>query len=359
MIDPLFWKGKKVLITGHTGFKGSWLALWLAYLGAEVTGYALEPSSKNDLFNTAGVDCEINSVYGNVLDYNHLLNTVKVCRPEIIVHMAAQSLVKNSYQDPVRTFATNVLGTVHVMDVIRHCDSIKVVVNVTSDKCYQNTGNPIWGYRENDPLGGQDPYSASKGCAELVASSYRSSFFQTQSTHNSVFLGSVRAGNVLGGGDWAADRLFPDIVRSAQSNNELFIRNPYATRPWQHVLDPLNGYLMLAEKLWSDGVNYSDGWNFGPTNEAVLPVSELLKRAERYWGKNLNIRFHEAPVYEEALYLNLDSSKAYFRLNWKPRLAIDDTIRWTVNWYRSFLDGENVRKLTMEQIHTFMRDRDV
>jgi len=282
VINPVFWKSKKVLITGHTGFKGSWLALWLQNLGANVTGYSLQPPTNPNLFEIAHVADKMNSIIGDVRDLKHLISCFAENRPEIIIHMAAQSLVRTSYDDPVETYSTNVMGTVNVLEAVRHTDSVKVIIIVTSDKCYENK-EWLWGYRENEPMGGHDPYSNSKGCAELVTSAYRNSYFHVKS---SVAVASTRAGNVIGGGDWAQDRLIPDIVNAFMEKRPVMIRNPNAIRPWQHVLEPLHGYLMLAERLWDKGHTFAEGWNFGPNEQDAKPVSYVVERLAQLWGKD-------------------------------------------------------------------------
>lgn len=347
-----FWKGKKVLITGHTGFKGSWLALWLKQLGAEVIGFSLTPITSPNLFELSRVENGIKSITGDVLDFDSLKKTIDTYEPEIIFHLAAQSLVKKSYINPVETFSTNVMGTVNTFEAARLSQCVKVIVNVTSDKCYENRESPYWGYREIDPMGGYDPYSASKGCAELVTSAYRTSFFNDQSQ---IKLASVRAGNVIGGGDWAEDRLIPDIVRSIETNKPLTIRNLQAVRPWQHVLEPLHGYLLLAQNLYNNKVNYAEGWNFGPREEGIVPVGTLLSLFEQAWGEKLTFISDIGSHFHEAHFLKLDCSKAFYKLRWQPKLTIKETVAWTVSWYRNYLNGNDMRDFTRKQIEDYMK----
>jgi CDP-glucose 4,6-dehydratase len=283
-MKPSFWRGKRVFLTGHTGFKGSWLALWLKSLGAEVTGFALPPPTQPNLFEEAEVEDGLNSIIGDIRDFGTLQKSVHLASPEIVFHMAAQPLVRISYKYPIETYATNVMGTVHLLEAVRHTDSVKAIVNITTDKCYDNR-EWVWGYRENEPMGGFDPYSNSKGCAELASSAYRSSFFSKENySQHGVALATVRAGNVIGGGDWALDRLIPDILAAFEQGEDVLIRNPHAIRPWQHVLEPLRGYLMLVERLIEDGPEYAEGWNFGPNDEDVQTVEQIVRRMAELWG---------------------------------------------------------------------------
>lgn len=346
---PGFWRNKRVFITGHTGFKGSWLALWLCKIGAQVTGYALPPG-KTGLYRLAriggGLDTDI---AGDIRDFPKLLAAVRTARPEIVFHLAAQPLVRESYENPVRTFETNVMGTVHLHEAVRNADSVKVVINVTSDKCYDNR-EWVWGYRENDALGGRDPYSASKGCSELVTAAYRRSYPGS----GQIAIATARAGNVIGGGDRAKDRLVPDIVRSVSESKPLVIRSPHAVRPWQHVLDPLHGYMMLAEKLWSGGVEFSGAWNFGPAESESMTVSQLAARLADYMGSRLPLRCGEtSEPFHEAHVLRLDCSKARMRLGWKPKLRLDEALRWTAEWYKGEAGGGDVRDICLRQIGAF------
>jgi CDP-glucose 4,6-dehydratase len=348
-----FWANKKVLITGHTGFKGSWLSLWLQSLGAEVIGYALEPPTQPSLFELAAIGKHMISIKGDVRDYAYLKKIMSHNQPEIIIHMAAQSLVRHSYAYPIETYETNVMGTVNVLEAIRFTKSVRVVVIVTSDKCYQNREWP-WGYRENEPMGGYDPYASSKGCAELITSAYRSSFFpKEQYGQHGVAIASVRAGNVIGGGDWADDRLIPDIMRSFLNNNPVLIRNPHAIRPWQHVLDPLNGYLSLVERLWKDGVKYAEAWNFGPNNEESKTVSWIVETMVRLWGDGARWGLDADAHPHEAHYLKLDSSKARNQLPWIPKIELSKALDQIITWYKCYQQGDDVRRITQTEIGHF------
>lgn len=347
-----FWKNKRVLVTGHTGFKGSWLSLWLKELGAEVTGYSLAAPTTPSLFELARVADGINSINGDIRDLSALRQVVDSQRPEIVLHLAAQSLVRRSYQDPVETYATNVMGTVHLLEAARHSDTVKAVIVVTSDKCYENR-EWVWGYREIDAMGGYDPYSSSKGCAELLTAAYSRSFFDS-SKGKSASVASVRAGNVIGGGDWAEDRLVPDIMRAWLEGRSVLIRNPNAVRPWQHVLDPLGGYLSLTEKLYETGAGFNEGWNFGPREEGAQTVGYIVQRLGKLWGDGTaawNVDEGEHP--HEANYLKLDCSKAHAKLGWQPRLNIERALSATANWYRAYQRGEDVRQFSIEQIREY------
>lgn len=349
------YKDKKVLVTGHTGFKGSWLTQWLINLGADVCGYSLNPPTEINLFNELKVEQEINHNISDIRDYDSLSKVLNNFKPEIVFHLAAQSLVRESYLTPIDTFQTNVIGTANVLEAIRHCDSVKVGVIITTDKCYENK-EWVYGYRENDPMGGYDPYSASKGCAELVTSSYRNSFFNVDKfgiSHN-VSIASTRAGNVIGGGDWAVDRLVPDCIDALTKNKTIFIRNPISTRPWQHVLEPLSGYLCLAAKMFEDGKKYSESWNFGPKDEDVLTVEELVNYMINFWGDG-NYKVISDNIYHEAKLLKLDISKAFFKLKWKPVYRASDAIKKSVEWYKSFYqDNQYIKSLTISQINDYI-----
>jgi len=349
-MDRSFWKNKKVLLTGHTGFKGSWLSLWLQDAGADLIGFSLPPPTEPSLFNVAHVADGMTSHIGDIRLQDQFDRTLSEHHPEIVFHMAAQSLVRYSYDNPVETYATNVLGTVHLLDSIRRIGGVKVVVNVTSDKCYENK-EWVWGYRESDSMGGFDPYSNSKGCAELVTSAFRNSFFPAHLfSHHGVALASVRAGNVIGGGDWSTDRLIPDIMKSIMEKSPILIRNPHAIRPWQHVLEPLSGYLLLAEKLWEKGSEFAEGWNFGPREEDVRPVEWIAEKLTTFWGTGVpRVLSKDAHPYE-AHFLKLDSSKARTRLGWYPRWSLDMALSAIVEWYRLFVKKEDMRKKTLEQI---------
>lgn len=349
-------KNRKVLVTGHTGFKGSWLTLWLLELGADVIGYALEPPSEPNIFNSLNLKDKIVDIRADVRDENKLNEVFKKYKPEIVFHMAAQSLVRRSYREPKLTFDTNVVGTINMFETVRETDSVKVVVNVTSDKCYENK-EWVYGYRETDNLGGYDPYSFSKACSELVTSAYRESFFN-HSQHgkkHGVSIASVRAGNVIGGGDWADDRLIPDCIRCLVSNRPINIRNPDAVRPWQFVLDPLSGYLLLASLMWKHGPKYGGAWNFGPYDEDIIPVKKIADSIIKFWGGGrLEINTTEQP--HEAQLLKLDVSKARFKLNWKPAYNSEKAIEKTVDWYRKFYDKKtDMRKFSTLQIEEYVK----
>ena len=356
MIDAAFWRGRKVFLTGHTGFKGAWLSLWLHRLGAQVTGYALAPATKPSLFELAQIETRITSIIGDIRDPAHLTAAMQQCQPKIVIHMAAQPLVRYSYAHPVETYSTNVMGLVHVFEAIRQTSSIKAVVNVTSDKCYDNK-EWDWGYRENEPMGGYDPYSSSKGCAELVTSAYRNSFFNpnTYDKHG-VALASARAGNVIGGGDWSEDRLIPDIVRGFTNNNSVVIRSPHAIRPWQHVLEPLSGYLMLAERLFNNGCDFAEGWNFGSNPADAHPVSWIIQRMAEKWGHGAHFELitNSNPMHEAGL-LKLDSSKALKHLNWQPHWSLERTLDAICDWHQAHLQGINMYDFSIEQIEQFER----
>jgi CDP-glucose 4,6-dehydratase len=349
-MNRTFWKDKKVLITGHTGFKGSWLSLWLQSLGANVLGYALPPPTKPSLFEIAHVADGMTSIIGDVRDLEQLIAVISGRCPEIIIHMAAQPLVSYSYENPIETYSTNVMGTVNVLEAVRQSESARVVVCITSDKCYENREWP-WGYRENEPMGGHDPYSSSKGCAELVISAYRNSYFPVEEyQHHRVALASARAGNVIGGGDWAQDRLVPDIMKAILANRTVMIRHPNATRPWQHVLEPLNGYLCLAEGLWVRGPEFAQGWNLGPNDDDARAVSWVAERLTSLWGENARWEVDSAQHPHEATYLKLDCSKAKSLLGWSPKLHLSTTLEWIVEWYRGYQQNQNMRRLTEAQI---------
>lgn len=350
-----FWTGKKVLVTGHTGFKGSWLCLWLQSLGAEVTGYSLKPPTNPNLFEVADVGSGMTSVIGDIRDLARLQSVFAEVKPEIVFHLAAQPLVRASYVDPVETYSTNVLGTVHLLEAVRNTSSVRAVVNVTSDKCYENR-EWVWGYREHEPMGGHDPYSNSKGCAELVTSSFRNSFFNPErhSSHG-VALASARAGNVIGGGDWAADRLIPDILRAIGKGEPVVIRNPDSIRPWQHVLEPLSGYLQLAEKLYVEGARYGEGWNFGPNDEDAKPVSWIVGNLTKSWGEGASWKLDDSEHPHEAHYLKLDCSKAKMDLGWHPRWSLSHSLEKIIEWHRAWHAGEDMRQVTLGQIEQFNR----
>ncbi len=344
-----FWNGRRVLVTGNTGFKGAWLSLWLRKMGAVVHGLALEPQITPSLWRLiSGADL-VPTDLADIRDQDAVETAFARAAPEIVFHLAAQALVQPSYHDPVGTFATNVMGTIHVLQAARHMPSVRAVVNVTSDKCYENIEH-IWPYRETDPMGGADPYSASKGCAELVTSSWRKSFYSDQ---EGPFLASARAGNVIGGGDWSLDRLIPDCLRAFTAGQQVRIRNPLAVRPWQHVLEPLAGYLLLAQKLHEQGQAVAEGWNFGPPDEDAWPVRRVVGHFAQLWGNGANWAAdtdHWAP---ESLLLRVDATKARRRLGWAPRLDLAEALAWTAAWYQAYAAGENVRARTLDQIDTY------
>lgn len=347
-VNPEFWRGKRVLLTGHSGFKGSWLSLWLQSMGAELKGLALDPPTNPSLFVEAKVAQGMVSQIGDIRDYDTVLKAVDEFKPEIVIHMAAQPLVRYSYKNPIETYATNVMGTVHLLEAIRQTGTAKVVVNVTTDKCYENK-EWVWGYREDEPMGGFDPYSSSKGCSELVTSAYRRSYFK----ETGIALASARAGNVIGGGDWAEDRLVPDILRAFENNQPVVIRNPNSTRPWQHVLEPLSGYLTLAEKLWHEPNAYAEGWNFGPKDEDAKPVGWIVERIAAKWG-DANWRIDGGDHPHEANYLKLDISKARQRLSWAPRWSLDTALNKIVEWHQGWLAKADIHALSLVQINQYI-----
>jgi len=352
-INKEFWNKKRVLITGHTGFKGSWLCLILNKLGSDVYGYALEPPTKPSMFEAAGIDGLVNSYIGDIRDYDKLLHVIQLVRPEIVIHMAAQPLVRESYKNPVETYSTNVMGTVNLLEAIRHAPGIKAVVNVTTDKCYENK-EWHWGYRENEPMGGYDPYSNSKACSELVTASYRNSFFNPKDyKKHGVAIASARAGNVIGGGDWAEDRLIPDFIRAISNGEEVKIRSPYAIRPWQHVLEPLGGYMMLAEKLYTDGPKYAEAWNFGPDDRDAKNVEWIAEKFCSLWGKDASYAIDKNPQPHEANYLKLDCSKAKTELGWTPKWDIEKALGSIVDWYQAWINKNDTRELSLQQMKAF------
>lgn len=351
-MNPSFWRDKRVLLTGHTGFKGSWLSLWLQQLGAVVTGYSLPPPTDPSLFDLAGVAAGMTSVTGDVRDYANLHRAIAEARPEVVIHMAAQSLVRYSYSHPLETYATNVMGTANLLEAIRQTSTARAVLVVTSDKCYENRELDR-GYRENDALGGHDPYSSSKACAEIVTTAYHRSYFTRKHAESCVSaVASVRAGNVIGGGDWSADRLVPDIFTAFMQGRPVTIRYPHAIRPWQHVLEPLAGYLLLAERLWADA-QFSGGWNFGPDEADAWPVARLADRLVAGWGQDACWQHVAGDHPHETSYLRLDSRQARERLGWTPRLPLSKAIEWVVEWYRAYAAGGDMFGLTREQIGRF------
>ena len=353
VMDATFWKNKRVLITGHTGFKGSWLSLWLQTRGATVTGYSLEPPTSPSFFEISGIAAEMVSIHGDIRDLENFKAAVKTHQPEIIIHMAAQSLVRYSYNHPVETYSTNVMGTVNILDTVRQLGGVKVVLIITSDKCYENR-ETLTGYRESDPMGGYDPYSSSKGCAELVTAAYRNSFFPpARYSSHGVAIASTRAGNVIGGGDWGEDRLIPDIMKSNLANQPVTIRFPDAIRPWQHVLEPLNGYLQLAEHLWNEGAEFTGGWNFGPDNNDCRPVHWILEMLNKQWEGGIKWVQSAADNPHEATYLNLDCDKSKQLLGWSPRLDLTAALELLVDWYQGYARSENMRELSISQLEYY------
>jgi CDP-glucose 4,6-dehydratase len=345
-VNPIFWKGKRVFLTGHTGFKGGWISLWLQSMGAIIKGYALVPSTEPSLFVEANVAKGMESEIGDIRDLETLKKSMLEFNPDVLIHMAAQPLVRLSYLEPVETFSSNVMGTVNVLEAARSCSNLKAIVSVTTDKCYENK-EWNWGYRENEPMGGHDPYSSSKGCAELVTAAYRSSFFQTDDT---AFVASARAGNVIGGGDWAEDRLIPDILSAFEKAEPVIIRNPLSTRPWQHVLEPLSGYLVLAQQLYEEGNDFAEAWNFGPKDEDCKPVNWILDKMVDEWGQGAHWELDKKNNPYEAGYLKLDCSKAASRLKWHSKWRLEDSLKSIVNWHQEWLKGENMNERCLQEI---------
>jgi CDP-glucose 4,6-dehydratase len=353
MLDPSFWKGRRVFLTGHTGFKGSWMSLWLHALGADVTGFALEPPTRPSLFEQASVGTVVRSVHGDVRDFAALKAALAECPPDIVIHMAAQSVVRASYDDPIGTYSSNVMGTVHLFEAIRQLNRPCAVVNVTSDKCYENR-EWLWGYREDEPMGGRDPYSNSKGCAELVTSAYRASFFPIEDLdRHGVAVASARAGNAIGGGDWTADQLIPDLMRAFLDARSCAIRNPLAVRPWQFVLEPIHGYLLLAQRLAESPAQFASGWNFGPADADAKPVGWISDQLVQAWGDSAAWARDGGQHPHEAHLLKLDASRAKVLLGWRPLLPLPAALLWIVNWYRGFQKGTDLHQLTRQQIAEF------
>ncbi len=347
-VDPAFWNGKRVLVTGHTGFKGSWLSLWLQRMNSTVRGLGLYPPTEPALFEEANVSSGMQHHLCDIRDLPAVHNHVNEFRPQVIFHMAAQPLVRKSYQEPVETYATNVMGTVHLLEAARECTDVRSIVNVTTDKCYENR-EWVWGYREDESMGGHDPYSSSKGCAELVSTAYRKSFLR----ETGIAMATARAGNVIGGGDWARDRLVPDILRALEKQGPVHIRNPRAIRPWQHVLEPLSGYLVLAQRLFNSGQDFAEGWNFGPLDDDARPVNWIAEQVCRLWGEEANWLPQEGDHPHEATYLKLDISKARQRLFWQPVWPLDTALAKTVEWHRAWLSGNDMRNVCLEQISDY------
>ena len=357
MMNSDFWKGKRVFLTGHTGFKGAWLALWLQEMGAIVKGYALDPPTTPSLFEVANVSEGMDSHIADVRDAQALFKSINEFQPEIVFHLAAQSLVRLSYDIPVDTYATNVMGTAHLLDACRKIENLKAIVIVTSDKCYENK-EWVWGYRENQAMGGYDPYSSSKGCTELVVASFRQSYFNPNNHgKHGVGLASVRAGNVIGGGDWALDRLVPDILNAFEQRNPVEIRNPHAIRPWQHVLEPLSGYIALAETLHGKGAEFAEPWNFGPDDQDAQPVQYIVDRLAEDWGDEAQWYLSEGEHPHEAHYLKLDCSKARMKLNWRPVMNLNTALDKIVAWHKAWLKEYDMREHTLAEIRDYMNLR--
>ena len=355
MMNLDFWKNKRVFITGHTGFKGTWLCLFLSYMGAKVTGYALKAPTNPSLFEITKAEELIEaSIEGDIRNLKYLQQSMQKANPEIVIHMAAQPLVRESYKIPVETYETNVMGTVHVMEAIRHCQNVKAVVNVTTDKCYENK-EWAWGYRENEAIGGYDPYSSSKGCSELVTAAYRSSFFSAETyKKHGIAIATARAGNVIGGGDWANDRLIPDLIRAILAGEDIMLRNPQAIRPWQHVLEPLYGYLTLSQHLYEKGMMFAEGWNFGPHDNDAKSVSWIVNELCRLWGSGVKCNLHCGDQLHEATYLKLDCSKAKARLNWEPVWNLKQALEKIYEWVSAYQKNNNMRELCYQQIAEYI-----
>ena len=352
-MDLEFWRGRRVFVTGHTGFKGSWLSLWLQRLGADVTGYALPPPTNPSLFEVARVGAGMQNIEGDVRDINALRIAVEKFQPQIVIHMAAQSVVRQSYDNPIDTYSTNVMGTVNILDAVRHLPRRTAVVNVTTDKVYQNN-EWIWGYRETDALGGHDPYSNSKACSELATQSYKDSFFSKDTNvATRKLIATARAGNVIGGGDWTRDQLIPDVVTAFNQKRPVVLRNPKAIRPWQFVLDCLGGYMTLAERLYVEGGEFVDAWNFGPRVEDVLTVQEIVERLIARWPEKASWSLDNGAHPHEAGYLRLDMSKSILRLGWTPKLELPNALDWITEWYGKFFQGADAKTLCLEQIQRF------
>jgi CDP-glucose 4,6-dehydratase len=352
MANRLFWRGRKVFVTGHTGFKGSWLSLWLNALGANVTGYALDPPTEPNLFQQARVALS-HSICADIRDFQRLKAAMAECRADVIFHMAAQSVVRRGYEDPIETYSSNVMGTVHVLEALRQLARPCVLVNVTSDKCYSNR-EWVWGYREDEPMGGHDPYSNSKGCAELVTSAYRESFFSVECFEgHQIAVASARAGNAIGGGDWTSHQLIPDLIKAFIARSPCPIRSPTAIRPWQFVLEPLHGYLLIAERLAENRAQFASGWNFGPAETDAKPVSWIADRLASLWGNGATW-IHDSTVHPpESGSLKLDASKARAYLGWHPVLPLKKALDWIVEWYRAFETGADLGKVTRAQIQRY------
>jgi len=351
LINRAFWKDKKVFITGHTGFKGAWLSLFLYSLGAKISGYALNPPTEPSLYELCKINRFVNSKIADIRDGKLLINAMLDEAPEIVIHMAAQSLVRVSYSNPVETYEVNVMGTVNLFEAVRNCKTVKAVINVTSDKCYENR-EWCWGYREDEPMGGYDPYSNSKACSELVTSSYRRSFFNEKD--HCAAVASVRAGNVIGGGDWAADRLIPDCLRALLKGEKIIVRNPKSIRPWQHAVEPLSGYLMVLQKLYEEGPLFAEAWNFGPNDDDTKSVEWIVKAICKKWGHGADYVISSSEQPHEAGYLKLDCSKAKSRLEWHPRWNIEKAIDKIIEWTQAYKEKKDLTDVCLRQIGEYL-----
>ncbi len=349
-VDEKFWDGRRVFLTGHTGFKGSWLSLWLSSLGAIVKGYSLYPLTSPSLFEEAKINTLMDSEINDIRNLSKIKKSLLDFNPDILIHMAAQPLVRYSYEAPIETIEVNVLGTANILEAARNCNNLRSVINVTTDKCYENKGDKI-GFNENDPMGGYDPYSSSKGCAELITAAYRQSFYQDKK----IGLASVRAGNVIGGGDWAKDRLIPDILKSLKDNKPVIVRNPKSIRPWQHVLEPLSGYLVLAQNLYKNPNLYAEGWNFGPYDSDAKPVTWIVDNMIEKWGSG-HWQIDNGSNPHEANYLKLDITKANQKLNWSPVWDLDKTLNSIIDWQKHYIGGANMQDFSVSQIELYKRD---
>ncbi len=348
-VNKDFWAGKKVFITGHTGFKGSWLSIWLKSLGSIIKGYSLEPNTNPNLFTESKLNKNMDSEYGDIRNLDQISKSISNFNPDILIHMAAQPLVRYSYINPIETYTTNVIGTANVLEGSRKCSNLKAIISVTSDKCYENNERD-YGYREDESMGGYDPYSSSKGCAELVTSAYRRSYF---SSKNTASLASTRSGNVIGGGDWSNDRLIPDILRAFEKKQKVIIRNPLSTRPWQHVLEPLSGYLILAEQLYLKGDDYAEAWNFGPKDNDCRSVGWILENMIKFWGDNVGWSHDKNSNPHEASLLKLDCSKAKNRLKWHPKWGLKEALILIVDWHKDFLNNRDLYKKCIDEIKKY------
>jgi CDP-glucose 4,6-dehydratase len=352
-LNSNFWSGKKVFVSGHTGFKGGWLSLWLQHLGAHVTGFALSPPSYPNFYEIAHVGDGMKTILGDIRDSELLAKAICNSQPEVVFHLAAQPLVRRSYVNPIETYSTNVMGAVNLFEAIRRTSSVRAVINVTSDKCYENK-EWVWGYRENEAMGGFDPYSSSKGCSELITAAYRNSFFNpSKYQEHRVGIATVRAGNVIGGGDWSEDRLIPDMLRAIEHGQSVNVRNPTAVRPWQHVLEPISGYLCLAEMIFTHGLEFAEPFNFGPSENDVKQVSWIIEALTKSWGADLNWNFDRATHPHEANQLRLDCSKAKNLLGWQPKLTLDQAINYIVLWHKAHLSEADMHKTSLAQIEEF------